>query len=331
MNYPYDELGSGIDRIFVQTLNKNFDEVEEDIQNLYNPVKSIIEGAFDDAALVANFESLLRDEVDRLEPSIQEFKTETDNKFAGVTAQLAEKITKFVLDDIPENLSSYDEGSLLFISQNAVNDLFWSDDFEVIDRTKWNVDESTSGLITVSEGLVFNTNNAFEHKALFSAKQGIYTAISGVVTMRVQTFNPPPVQSLVEFYYQPYADLSNVGSDLSCSVTQYGDFIKIRVIDKNNVAMFWSELTGWESVDKSTDLAVNTLDVLFIKVTFDVESDSLTILINNETTGVTVVTSPFAMSNLSTSKLYWYPHIIDSSLTQTKRMTWSDFDYRGDV
>lgn len=91
MNYPYDELGSGIDRIFVQTLNKNFDEVEEDIQNLYNPVKSIIEGAFDDAALVANFESLLRDEVDRLEPSIQEFKTETDNKFAGVTAQLAQK------------------------------------------------------------------------------------------------------------------------------------------------------------------------------------------------------------------------------------------------
>lgn len=80
MNYPYDELGAGINRIFIQTLNKNFDEIEEDLRSLYGPVDAILKGQFDDAALALNFQQLIQDEIDELQPGWSDFTQEITQK-----------------------------------------------------------------------------------------------------------------------------------------------------------------------------------------------------------------------------------------------------------
>lgn len=83
-NYPYDEVGTKLDRTFAATLNKNFDEIEDDIRQLVETVGPILDDSFDSAALAAEFEERLNNEIQKLQPDWVEFKQNT-------TAQLAEK------------------------------------------------------------------------------------------------------------------------------------------------------------------------------------------------------------------------------------------------
>lgn len=84
-NYPYDEIKTQINREFVAGLNKNFDEVEQDLNEVIGPLQAVLDGKFDDASLATEFEARAQAKLEEIEPQFYEFQTDT-------TAQLAETI-----------------------------------------------------------------------------------------------------------------------------------------------------------------------------------------------------------------------------------------------
>lgn len=69
-NYPYDEIGTMIDRSLIAGLNKNFDEVEQDIRGVAEPLKAVLDGAFDAAALATNFGERAQEKLEEIAPDI---------------------------------------------------------------------------------------------------------------------------------------------------------------------------------------------------------------------------------------------------------------------
>lgn len=86
-NYPYDEIGTQLDRTFVQGLNKNFDDVEQDLIGVIEPLQAVLDGKFEDAALATEFEARAQAKLEEIQPEFYEFQTDT-------AAQLAQNKTE---------------------------------------------------------------------------------------------------------------------------------------------------------------------------------------------------------------------------------------------
>lgn len=101
-NYPYDELDIKFDRPFVSGLNKNFDDVEQDINGVVGPVQALLDGNFDSAALVTEFEARAQAKLEEIQPDIFGFQTETralieQNDLKKLNRNENESITKAML------------------------------------------------------------------------------------------------------------------------------------------------------------------------------------------------------------------------------------------
>lgn len=82
--YPYGEIGTAIDRSLIQQLNKNFDEVEQDMRGVVEPLQAIIDGNFDNAALLAEFEVRAEETLAEIAPEFYEFQQETKDQFERI-------------------------------------------------------------------------------------------------------------------------------------------------------------------------------------------------------------------------------------------------------
>lgn len=90
-NYPYEELGTSFNREFIQGLNLNFDEVEQDIRDVAGPVSDIINENFDGAALAIAFQKKAQEAIAQIMPDYYKFKSETQ-------LQLLQKVTRIIYD-----------------------------------------------------------------------------------------------------------------------------------------------------------------------------------------------------------------------------------------
>ena len=90
--YGRDVRGSihdGIDKI-----NKESEVSKQKANEAHDVMESIINDGFDNAALEANFEQKLDDEIGRLQPEWTQFKNDTQQNFNDVTSQLNETVKK---------------------------------------------------------------------------------------------------------------------------------------------------------------------------------------------------------------------------------------------
>lgn len=120
-NYPYDEVGTKLDRTFAATLNKNFDEIEDDIRNLVETVGPILDDSFDSAALAAEFEERLNNEIQKLQPDWVEFKQNTTAQLAQIEQEKANRFEVFLKDN-GININDFDEPTRrAFLEAQGIN------------------------------------------------------------------------------------------------------------------------------------------------------------------------------------------------------------------
>lgn len=144
-NYPYDEIKAQINREFVAGLNKNFDEVEQDVRALNEPLNDVLDGNFDGAALATEFEIRAQAKLEEIKPEFYEFQTE-------VTAQLAENGR--VLQGIDRTFSDETFGTLLELKTKYPNG---NDERHVVSTDGywywWNGSEWVPGQVAQSIGI----------------------------------------------------------------------------------------------------------------------------------------------------------------------------------
>lgn len=87
-NYPYDEIKTQINRELVAGLNKNFDDVEQDVRALNEPLQALIDGNFNDAALTTMFEERAEAKLAEIAPEFYGFQNSTAAQMALFSRKL---------------------------------------------------------------------------------------------------------------------------------------------------------------------------------------------------------------------------------------------------
>lgn len=127
-NYPYDEIGTQYDREFVAGLNKNFDEVEQDVREVTEPLKAVLDGEFDSAALATNFEERALEKLAEIQPDFYQFKTDTAAQFEHTANSITDiefkKVDYAYLDSVIASLSVSGGPRDVFYSIAALKNAF---------------------------------------------------------------------------------------------------------------------------------------------------------------------------------------------------------------
>lgn len=245
-NYPYKEINTQINREFVAGLNMNFDEVEQDIREVMEPLQSVLDGKFDDAALAANFEAMAKARLEEIEPEYYEFQRSTKEQLAQAAQKSALAIERARIDQLATLAEGSTTGDAELIDGRIGAD-------GVVYESLGNAVRGQIGFLSSSlkdlglygKNLILNANfNTTDHWDAVSPSNGTlaavnneleYNVVSPVASSRIQQFDYIPV--LGHKYY--------VRGDINPKYnrTSYIAFGGVNV-SKNPIANVWNKIQG---------------------------------------------------------------------------------------